>query len=98
MGKPGLWPDVFAAITDQARKNGMGVAVHIGQDGVYPMNAARVAADGASTIEHHYGYSESSYTDHVIPRSVAAATCMRPTGTSRASPIYHGIRLSHFRW
>ena len=66
MGKPGLWPDVFAVITDQARKDGMGVAVHIGQDGVYPMNAARVAADGASTIEHHYGYAESSYTDHVI--------------------------------
>ena len=65
-GKPGLWPDVFAAISDEARKNGMGVAVHIGQDGVYPMNAVRIAAGGASTIEHHYGYAESSYTDHPI--------------------------------
>lgn len=65
-GKPGLWPDVFAAISDQARKDGMGVAVHIGQDGVYPMNAVRIAAEGASTIEHHYGYAESSYIDHPI--------------------------------
>ncbi|PWT88681.1 MAG: amidohydrolase [Proteobacteria bacterium] len=66
IGKPGLWPDVFHAITDQARKNGMGVAVHIGQDGVYPMNAVRVAAEGASTIEHHYGYPESSFTTQTI--------------------------------
>ena len=42
-GKPGLWPDVFKAISDEARKNGMGLAVHIGQDGVYPMNAVQIA-------------------------------------------------------
>lgn len=66
LGKPGLWPDVFYAIADEARKNGMGVAVHIGQDGVYPMNAVRVAEDGASTIEHHYGYPESSFTTKAI--------------------------------
>lgn len=64
--KPGLWPDVFAAISDEARKNGMGLAVHIAQDGVYPMNAVRVAAEGASTIEHHYGYPESSYVGRTI--------------------------------
>jgi len=66
LGKPGLWPDVFKAIADRAQKNGMGVAVHIGQDGVYPMNAVRVAADGATTIEHHYGYSESSFSNQTI--------------------------------
>ena len=66
LGKPGLWPDVFRAIADEARKNGMGVAVHIGQDGVYPMNAVRVAEDGASTIEHHYGYAESSFKTKAI--------------------------------
>ena len=65
-GKPGLWPDVFAAISAEARKNGMGLAVHIAQDGVYPMNAVRIAAEGASTIEHHYGYPESSYTGRSI--------------------------------
>ena len=47
IGKPGLWPDVFHAIADEARKDGMGVAVHIGQDGVYPMNAVQVASEGA---------------------------------------------------
>lgn len=66
IGKPGLWPDVFHAIADQARKNGMGVAVHIGQDGVYPMNAVSVASEGASTVEHHYGYPESSFTTQNI--------------------------------
>jgi cytosine/adenosine deaminase-related metal-dependent hydrolase len=66
MGKPGLWPDIFKTITTRAQKWGMGVAVHIGQDGVYPMNAVRVAADGASTIEHHYGYAESSFTSHNV--------------------------------
>ena len=64
LGKPGLWPDIFQTITTRARKYNMGVAVHIGQDGVYPMNAVRVAADGASTIEHHYGYAESSFESH----------------------------------
>ncbi|HET9741871.1 MAG TPA: amidohydrolase family protein [Terriglobales bacterium] len=66
IGKPGLWPDVFHAIADEARANNMGVAVHIAQDSVYPMNAVRVAAEGASTIEHHYGYPESSFTTHTI--------------------------------
>jgi len=66
LSKPGLWPDVFKAIADEARKNNMGVAVHIAQDGVYPMNAVRVATDGATTIEHHYGYSESSFTNQTI--------------------------------
>jgi cytosine/adenosine deaminase-related metal-dependent hydrolase len=66
LGKPGEWPDVFHAIADEARKNGMGVAVHIAQDGVYPMNAVRIAEEGASTIEHHYGYPESSFTTQNI--------------------------------
>lgn len=66
IGKPGLWPDVFHAIAEEARKNGMGVAVHIGQDGVYPMNAVRIAREGATTIEHHYGYPESSFTTQNI--------------------------------
>jgi cytosine/adenosine deaminase-related metal-dependent hydrolase len=66
IGKPGLWPDVFKVIADEARKNNMGVAVHIAQDSVYPMNAVRVATDGASTIEHHYGYAESSFSNQTI--------------------------------
>ncbi len=63
--KPGLWPDVYHAIAEETRKFGMGVAVHIAQDGVYPMNAVEVAKEGAS-VEHHYGYPEASYSDRTI--------------------------------
>ncbi len=65
VGKPGLWPDVYHAIGEETRKDGMGIAVHIAQDSVYPMNAVEVAKEGAS-IEHHYGYPEASYTDRTI--------------------------------
>ena len=63
--KPGLWPDVYHAISEETRKFGMGVAVHIAQDGVYPMNAVQIASEGAS-VEHHYGYPEASYSDRTI--------------------------------
>src|ERR1700745_809971 len=36
IGKPGLWPDVFHAIADQAQKNGRGGRAHRGQQAVYP--------------------------------------------------------------
>ncbi|HWW88997.1 MAG TPA: amidohydrolase family protein [Vicinamibacterales bacterium] len=65
--KPGLWPDVYHAIAEETRKFGMGVAVHIAQTGVYPLNAVQVAAEGAS-VEHHYGYPEASYKDQAIER------------------------------
>ena len=65
VGKPGLWPDVYHAIGEETRKFGMGIAVHIAQDSVYPMNAVAVANEGAS-IEHHYGYPEASYSDRTI--------------------------------
>ena len=67
-GLPGEYPDVFKAVADEARAQHMGLAVHIAQEAVYPMNAVRVAADGASTIEHHYGYAESSFTDRKIQK------------------------------
>ena len=60
-GKPGLLPDILPVISDEAAQQDMGVAVHIGQDGVYPMNAVAVASTGISTIEHHYGYPESTF-------------------------------------
>lgn len=70
-GKPGLLPDVLAALADEAAKLGMGVAVHIGQDGVYPMNAVRVAAAGVTTIEHHYGYAEATFTQKTVQQLAA---------------------------
>ncbi len=65
-GKPGLYPDVLRAICDEARRQGMGVAVHIGQDGVVPMNAVEVARAGATTIEHHYGYAEAAFSERTV--------------------------------
>lgn len=67
-GLPGEYPDIFKVVADEVHKQNMGLAVHIAQEAVYPMNAVRVAAEGASTIEHHYGYAESSFTDREIQK------------------------------
>lgn len=67
-GLPGEYPDIFKVVADETRALGMGLAVHIAQEAVYPMNAVRVATEGASTIEHHYGYAESSFTDRTIQK------------------------------
>jgi len=67
-GLPGEYPDVFKAVADQAKIEGMGLAVHIAQEAVFPMNAVRTALDGASTVEHHYGYAEASFTDRVLQK------------------------------
>jgi imidazolonepropionase-like amidohydrolase len=63
---PGEYPDIFKAVADEVHRQHMGLAVHISQNAVYPMNAVRVAADGATTIEHHYGYAESSFRNRKI--------------------------------
>jgi imidazolonepropionase-like amidohydrolase len=67
-GLPGEYPDIFKAVADEVHQQHMGLAVHIAQEAVFPMNAVRVAADGATTIEHHYGYAESSFTDRRIQK------------------------------
>ena len=67
-GLPGEYPDIFKAVADEVHVQHMGLAVHIAQEAVFPMNAVRVAAEGASTIEHHYGYAESSFTDRRIQK------------------------------
>lgn len=65
---PGEYPDIFKAVADEVHRQNMGLAVHIAQEAVYPMNAVRVAEEGATTIEHHYGYAESSFTDQQIQK------------------------------
>ncbi len=67
-GLPGEYPDIFKAVADEVHRQHMGLAVHIAQEAVYPMNAVRVAEEGASTIEHHYGYAESSFTNQQIQK------------------------------
>jgi imidazolonepropionase-like amidohydrolase len=64
--RPGMHPEIFSQIADQARKRGLGLAVHIGQEGVANLNALAVAEGGATSIEHHYGYAESSFSDRTI--------------------------------
>ncbi len=67
-GLPGEYPDVFKAVADQAKIEKMGLAVHIAQEAVFPMNAVRTALDGATTIEHHYGYAEASFSDRILQK------------------------------
>jgi imidazolonepropionase-like amidohydrolase len=67
-GLPGEYPDIFKAVADEVHAQHMGLAVHIAQEAVFPMNAVRVATEGASTIEHHYGYAESSFSDRKIQK------------------------------
>ncbi len=66
VGKPGEYADVLKSICATARQLGMGVAVHIGQDAVYPMDAVQVADAGCSTVEHHYGYANAALSDTTI--------------------------------
>ena len=65
-GKPGEYADVLKSICATARQLGMGVAVHIGQDAVYPMDAVQVAEAGCTTIEHHYGYPNAAFSNATI--------------------------------
>jgi len=65
-GKPGLLPDVLRAIGEETAEQGLGLAVHIGGDGVVPMDAVEVVKAGASTIEHHYGYAEASFEEKTV--------------------------------
>lgn len=65
-GMPGEYADTLRAIASEARKNGMGLAVHIAQQAVYQMNAVDVCQAGASSVEHHYGYAEAAFSDRTI--------------------------------
>ncbi len=65
-GKPGLLPDVLRAVGEETERHGMGLAVHIGGDGVVPMDAVEVVKANASTIEHHYGYAESTFREKTV--------------------------------
>ena len=67
-GLPGEYPDIFRAVADEVRTEHMGLAVHLAQEAVFPINAVRAATEGASTVEHHYGYAESSFTDRRIQK------------------------------
>jgi len=54
-------PEIFAAITDEAAKNGLGTVAHLAQTGVNQLNAADAARAGLGTVTHFYGLFEAMY-------------------------------------
>jgi imidazolonepropionase-like amidohydrolase len=54
-------PEIFGALMDEARKNGMGTVAHLAQTGVANMNALDAARLGLGTITHFYGLFEAMY-------------------------------------
>jgi hypothetical protein len=59
-------PEIFGALTDESRKNGMGTVAHLAQTGVAQMNALDAARLGLNTITHFYGLFESMYEAHDV--------------------------------
>ncbi len=55
----GLYPDTFAAIAAAAKRNNLGLAVHIAEARIPGVTALSVA-QRATSIEHHYGYAETA--------------------------------------
>jgi len=52
-------PEVFAAITDEAKKLHIGTVSHLSQIGVGRMNAVQAGDAGLGTVTHFYGHFES---------------------------------------
>ena len=66
------YSDLLAAVGTETKRYGMGLAVHIAEDATPGINALIVARDGATTIEHHYGYAETALINNLtIPRLAA---------------------------
>jgi imidazolonepropionase-like amidohydrolase len=86
-GLPGMYPDVLKAIVDEAKTQGLGVAVHIGQDGVDRMNALELARLGVTSIEHHYGFAESAFGDRTVQRLPADYNYMNELQRFRNFPL-----------
>ena len=59
-------PEVFKALTDEARKHGLGTTAHLAQTGVAQTNARNATEWGLETVTHFYGIFESLYDDHDV--------------------------------
>ena len=59
-------PDVLRAALDEARKQGLGTAMHHAQLGVGHTNVLKTASWGLTTMEHWYGLPEALFTDRVL--------------------------------
>ena len=60
------YPDVMAALLDEAKKHGLGSTAHLAQSGVAQMNAINAARLGLGTVTHFYGHFESLLKDYVV--------------------------------
>jgi imidazolonepropionase-like amidohydrolase len=56
-------PEIFAAVADEAAKQGLGTVAHLAQTGVNQLNAADAAKLGLGTVTHFYGLFEAMYED-----------------------------------
>ncbi|MGQ0649585.1 MAG: amidohydrolase family protein [Gemmatimonadaceae bacterium] len=59
-------PEIFGALMDEARKNGMGTVAHLAQTGVASLNAVDAARLGLGTITHFYGLFEAMYEGYKV--------------------------------
>ena len=62
----GASPKIMQAAFDEAKKQGMGSAMHHAQLNVMSMNALDSARLGLTTMEHWYGLPEALFEDRVI--------------------------------
>jgi cytosine/adenosine deaminase-related metal-dependent hydrolase len=59
-------PEVFGALTDEARKQNLGTTTHLAQVGVARLNMLDAARVGLGSMEHWYGLPEALFADRTI--------------------------------
>lgn len=59
-------PEIFAALTDEAKKLSLGTTTHMPQTGVVQTNVLQAARMGLGSMEHWYGLPESLFADRVV--------------------------------
>ncbi|KPK88743.1 amidohydrolase [bacterium SM23_31] len=62
----GLRPEVYKALLDEAKKQGLRTACHLSQNQVARTNILDLARMGLTTMEHWYGLPESLLKDYTI--------------------------------
>ncbi len=62
----GAHPKIFKAAVDEAKKHGLGTAMHHAQLNVVRVNALDSARMGLTTMEHWYGLPEAMFENQVI--------------------------------
>jgi imidazolonepropionase-like amidohydrolase len=63
---PNMDPPVFAALVDEADRQGLGTVAHLGQTHLARLTALDAAEAGLDMMTHYYGLFESLLTDYSI--------------------------------